>query len=227
MTKWNLIKFDISYNIARKPVILVYLFIFPFLLFAVLGYLANTSFSGGMSSFDYYGLTIIIYFQLTMGTMISNMIMEENVKLPNMRIAYSLEDENYIYISKIVALTLVNAISIGVYMFLLKGIYHVNFGSNPLIVYITYMILGFFSTCLGTVLCIALKDESAANNILGIVQLIFCIFGGIFFPITYLGKIGLLLSNFSIVKWVNYGIGAYVYEQSMTGLLAIWVLSIF
>ncbi|MCB5115548.1 ABC transporter permease [Streptococcus mutans] len=226
MKKWNLIKFDISYNIAKKPVILVYLFVFPFLIFALLGYLTTGSFSGGISSFDYYGLTIIIYFQLTMGTMISNMIMEENVKLPNIRIAYSLEDENYIYISKIIALTLANAISIGVYMLLLMKIYHVNFGANPFMVYITYMILGLFSTCLGTALCIGLKDESVCNNILGVVQIILCIFGGIFFPITYLGKIGIFLSNFSIVKWINYGIGSYVYGQSIKGQLIVWVFSL-
>ena len=213
MKKWNLIKFDISYNIAKKPVILVYLFVFPFLIFALLGYLTTGSFSGGISSFDYYGLTIIIYFQLTMGTMISNMIMEENVKLPNMRIAYSLEDENYIYISKIIALTLANAISIGVYMLLLMEIYHVNFGANPFMVYITYMILGLFSTCLGTALCIGLKDESVCNNILGVVQII-------------LGKIGIFLSNFSIVKWINYGIGSYVYGQSIKGQLIVWVFSL-
>ncbi|WP_242631613.1 ABC transporter permease [Sedimentibacter sp. zth1] len=147
--------------------------------------------------------------------------MEENVKLPNMRIGYSLENEKFIYISKIIALTLCDVVSITVYMLMLGFVFHVDFGENVLVIFITYLILGFFFTCLGTFLCILLKDESTCNNILGVIQLVLCTLGGVFFPDTYLGKIGIMLSNLSIVKWINYGLGNYVYGFSLSSLMCV------
>ena len=225
MEKLNLLKFDISYNIARKPAILIYLFVFPAVMFILLGMLLSGRFTGSLSSFDYFGLTVMIYFQLTMGTMASNMIMEENVKLPNMRIAYSLENERYIYYSKIAALMICDAAAILIYMLILRSFFGVDYGSNMAAVFAAYLILGFFSVCLGVFLCIFLRDESSCNNILGVVQLVLCMLGGIFFPVSVLGKAGVILSDLSIVKWINYGIGSYVYGSDPRGLAAICLIA--
>lgn len=221
MEKLNLLKFDITYNIAKKPAILIYLFVFPTVMFILLSMLLSGRFTGSLTSYDYFGLTIMIYFQLTMGTMASNMIMEENVKLPNMRIAYSLEDERYIYYSKIAALMICDSASIIFYMLILKCFFDVNYGNNMFVVFMAYIILGFFSVCVGVFLCILLKDESSCNNILGVVQLVLCALGGIFFPVSILGKSCAVLSDFSVVKWINYGIGGYVYGTSIKGLAII------
>lgn len=221
MEKLNLIKFDISYNVLKKPAILVYLFVFPITIFALLGCLMASKFTEGISSYDYFGITIMIYFQLTMGTMASNMIMEEEVKLPNMRIAYALEKENFIYLSKIIALIICDAIAIAFYTIFLNIVCHVNFGGCIIFMQLTYLCLGFFSMCLGTFLCIWLKDESMCNNLLGVIQLALCALGGVFFPVDYLGRAGEVLSNISIVKWINYGIGRYVYGHSLIYLASV------
>lgn len=207
----NLIKFDFKYNILKKPVIIIYLLIFPIVTFVILQFIMANEFSGEILASDYYGITVMIYFQLTMGTMISNMIMEESVKLPNMRIAYSLKNDRYIYISKIIALSFSDFFSILWYIVILKNFFHVDFGSNMCGVLVAYCCLGVFSTCLGTFLCILIKDESVCNNILGVIQLVLCALGGIFFPISSLGRIGVVVSNISIVKWINYGFGRYIY----------------
>ncbi|MCR5021532.1 ABC transporter permease [Ruminococcus sp.] len=225
MGKLNLLKFDISYNIARKPAILIYMFVFPVLMFVLLGMLLSGRFTASLTSFDYFGITVMIYFQLTMGTMASNMIMEENVKLPNMRIAYSLVNERYIYYSKVAALMICDALAIFIYMLVLKCFFGVDYGNNMLVVFAAYIILGFFSVCLGVFLCILLRDESSCNNILGVVQLVLCLLGGIFFPVSVLGKAGLILSDLSIVKWINYGIGSYVYGSDPSGLAAICLIA--
>ena len=225
MEKLNLLKFDISYNIAKKPAILIYMFVFPTVMFILLGMLLSGKFTGSLSSYDYFGLTVMIYFQLTMGTMASNMIMEENVKLPNMRIAYSLDNERYIYYSKIIALMLCDAAAIIFYMLLARAMFGVEFGKNMLVIFLAYLILGFFSVCLGVFLCIFLRDESSCNNILGVVQLVLCILGGVFFPVSVLGKVGIMLSDISVVKWINYGIGNYVYGSGVHGLVAICLIA--
>ena len=225
MRKINLIKFDINYNILKKPVILVYLYLFPIVLFYLLSKITAGNFSREITSLQYYGLNILIYFQLTMGTMVSNMIMEESVKLPNMRISYAFSNENYIYVSKIIALTLMNSLSILFYMLFLMFVYKINFGANPVVLFSSYNVVGFLSICLGTVLCIALKDESLCNNILGVVQILICIFGGIFFPVSYLGNFGRTLSKISIANWINLGVGQYVFEDNTQLLFVICILS--
>ena len=161
-----------------------------------------------------------------MGTMVSNMIMEESVKLPNMRISYAFSNENYIYVSKIIALTLMNSLSILFYMLFLMFVYKINFGANPVVLFSSYNVVGFLSICLGTVLCIALKDESLCNNILGVVQILICIFGGIFFPVSYLGNFGRTLSKISIANWINLGVGQYVFEDNTQLLFVICILSL-
>ncbi|MFS9164792.1 ABC transporter permease [Streptococcus salivarius] len=226
MRKINLIKFDINYNILKKPVILVYLYLFPIVLFYLLSKITAGNFSIEITSLQYYGLNILIYFQLTMGTMVSNMIMEESVKLPNMRISYAFSNENYIYVSKIIALTLMNSLSILFYMLFLMFVYKINFGANPVVLFSSYNVVGFLSICLGTVLCIALKDESLCNNILGVVQILICIFGGIFFPVSYLGNFGRILSKISIANWINLGVGQYVFEDNTQLLFVICILSL-
>ena len=226
MRKLNLIKFDINYNILKKPVILVYLYLFPIVLFYLLSKITAGNFSIEITSLQYYGLNILIYFQLTMGTMVSNMIMEESVKLPNMRISYAFSNENYIYVSKIIALTLMNSLSILFYMLFLMFVYKINFGANPVVLFSSYNVVGFLSICLGTVLCIALKDESLCNNILGVVQILICIFGGIFFPVSYLGNFGRILSKISIANWINLGVGQYVFEDNTQLLFVICILSL-
>lgn len=226
LDKLNLVKFDIGYNILKKPTILTYLFIFPVVIFFLLSFIMSGSFSGEISSYDYFGLTIMIYFQLTMGTMVSNMIMEEDVKLPNMRIAYSLENESFIYKSKIIALILCDICSIIFYIEILKNIAHVNFGESEFIVFLCYLSLGIFSICLGTFLCILLKDESICNNLLGVIQLVLCALGGVFFPVSYMGKLGVTLSYFSIVRWINYAIGEYVYTNNIGVVLIVCVGSL-
>ena len=45
MRKINLIKFDINYNILKKPVILVYLYLFPIVLFYLLSKITAGNFS--------------------------------------------------------------------------------------------------------------------------------------------------------------------------------------
>ena len=224
MRKINLIKFDINYNILKKPVILVYLYLFPIVLFYLLSKITAGNFSIEITSLQYYGLNILIYFQLTMGTMVSNMIMEESVKLPNMRISYAFSNENYIYVSKII--TLMNSLSILFYMLFLMFVYKINFGANPVVLFSSYNVVGFLSICLGTVLCIALKDESLCNNILGVVQILICIFGGIFFPVSYLGNFGRILSKISIANWINLGVGQYVFEDNTQLLFVICILSL-
>lgn len=224
----NLVKFDFCYHIIKKTAILFYLYLFPTVIFLLFSYLTKSQFTTEISSYDYYGLGIMVYFQLSMGTMISNMIMEENVKLPNMRIAYAFNSETIIYISKIIALLFADALSIVLYMSVATCVFDVEYGLNVVGVFIEYIILGFFSICMGACLCIVLNDESSCNNILGVIQLLLCLLGGVFFPVGKIGKFGEQLSNISIVKWIYLGMVQMVYCNKyslvvLVSICAVWI----
>ncbi len=223
----NLVKFDFCYHIFKKPAILFYLYIFPLVIFVLFSYLMKSQFTSDVSSADYYGLSIMIYFQLSMGTMVSNMIMEENVKLPNMRIAYALYSETAIYISKIIAILFADAIAIIFYMVVAQHFFDVEFGVNNVGVFIEYLILGFFSICLGACLCIVMNDESSCNNILGVMQLTLCLLGGVFFPVENLGRVGEQLSNISIIKWIYLGLVQMVYCNKYDLVILVNVCALF
>lgn len=222
----RLVNFDLKNNIIKKPVMIVYMFIMPILLFYILQGIASNEFGINITSADYYGVTVLIFFQLGMGTMVSNALIENSVRKPNIRIIYSLENKSYIYNSKIVSTLLCNLVSVMCYMIFCTTIFNVNFGKNILLVYLAYIILGLFSMSLGTLLCTILKEENLTNNILGITQSVLCLLGGVFFPIESMGNVVKILSDLSIVKWILDGIYKNIYDGVFTNILIICSISI-
>lgn len=60
-------------NIILNPVLLIYNTVFPLLLVSVLGYLSYGDYFGyGITSYDYYGITVLIYSALNVSVTASN-----------------------------------------------------------------------------------------------------------------------------------------------------------
>ena len=198
----NMIKFDFIHNEVRNPIIIIYMFGFPLFIFVLMSNVMASSFGNLQVAQNFYFIRIMLFIQFSLGTMISNALIENRIKYSNLRLAYVLFRPFDIVISKLLSLIFLNGLAITFYIMACKLIFHVEIQMSFLKLIGTYFICGFFSMNLGLILMLILKDESLTNNIFGIIQLSICIVGGLFYPVCFLGGTFIKLSNYSLAKIV-------------------------
>lgn len=76
-------------NLLKNPMWIFFATGFPLLMTIILGYLTGDSYGKTVTSYDYYGITGMIYAVLNSGMISANAFMEERIKKPNMRIIYA------------------------------------------------------------------------------------------------------------------------------------------
>lgn len=122
---YNICKQDFM-NLAKNPMWLFYVLAFPILLVGVMGFFMEGSYGTEITSYDYYGISLMIYGALNAATIGANSFMEERIKAGNMRIIFSPQPDSYLYFSKIIAAFLFTEIA----YFIDFGILHYLFGVN-------------------------------------------------------------------------------------------------
>ncbi|MFD1404231.1 ABC transporter permease [Robinsoniella peoriensis] len=211
----KIIKFDFM-NIIKNPMLLIVNTIFPFILIGVMGLVTSGSFgAGNVSSFDYNGITMMIFVAFLIAMTASNTFMEEKVKKGNTRIIYAPVSKVKIYLSKMISTYILGSISYSFICFLGQFIFHINFGGKNL-VYIMLLInfAALFGTAFGIMCCCLLKSEEGANSVIPLVILVFVFFGGIFFPTASFGRMVEMISAISPVRWVTECAFQIIYDQN-------------
>jgi ABC-2 type transport system permease protein len=193
----------------------------PLALVLILGFLASGSYGDIVSSYDYYGVALLIFAILLNSTTIAaNSFMEERIKDANMRIVFSPVPTYLIPLSKVVSSFLFCSVCALVTAILLSVLVGVNYGGahffGPLTI-LTLSILLF--TALGVLVCCILKDESAANNLLSLVVTIFAFLGGMFFPLAGLGRAMTIASWLSPAKWIFSACMRMIYDGDFSLLV--------
>lgn len=169
MSLLKLIIFDFM-NILRNPVLVIANTAFPCVLILVMGFVTKSSFgAGGVSSYDYYGVNMMIFTAALIAMTTSNTFMEEKVKKANLRIVYAPVSTTSIYLSKLLSTFIFSVIMYSMNVLIAQTIFHLNFGGQ----YLTYFMLLlyvflFFGCCLGTMFCSLFKNEEQANGIMQI-----------------------------------------------------------
>lgn len=210
----KVVKFDLM-NILRNPMLLTMNTIFPLLLTGIMGLVTTGSFGAGdVSSFDYDGVTMIIFTSLLIAMTASNTFMEEKVKKGNARIVFAPVSKTEIYLSKLMSTYMMGTVSYNVIMLACQFILHINLGGSNL-PYIMLLINLFvlFGSSLGTMFCCIFKSEEGANAIIPLVVMLFVFFGGLFFPVASLGKVVETLSVLSPVRWVTECAFQIIYDN--------------
>lgn len=207
-------------NLFTNPMWIFYSVAFPVLMILILGFLLSGSYGDKVSSYDYYGVSLMIYSTLNAATISANSFMEERIKNANMRIVYSPVRPFYIHFSKVLASFIfccVCYLIAGIIVHLLVG---VNFGGIYLPQVILLMALSiFFMSALGVLMCCIFKSESTANQLLSLVITLLALLGGIFFPPDSLGKAISAISWISPVKWILTAIMQFIYDANLSMLL--------
>ncbi|MEG7336995.1 ABC transporter permease [Bacillus sp. 0102A] len=128
MSLLKLITFDFM-NIVRNPVLVIANTAFPFVLILVMGFVTKNSFgAGGVSSYDYYGVNMMIFAATLIAMTASNTFMEEKVKKANLRIVYAPVSTTGIYLSKLLSTWIFSVIMYSVNVLIAQTIFHLNFG---------------------------------------------------------------------------------------------------
>ncbi|OPJ63065.1 ABC transporter permease [Clostridium oryzae] len=231
MYKFNQIFKRDFLNLALNPAWILYVTLFPYLLVLILGFLGSGSYTGSVTSYDYYGIAMMIYIIFNTSTIAANSFMEERIKNGNMRLIYSPIPKSYIYVSKIAATFVFTGICHVLVLLLLKLTLNVNLGGKNIgFVILILIVFELFSSILGVLLCCIFRSENTTNQILSIIVNIFSILGGLFFRVDGLGKNIEKISSISPVKWIITDIFKIIYSNDFSGyvqtILIISVISV-
>ena len=234
MILFKLVKQDLK-NLVTTPVVCTACIIYPWILVGLFGFMFSSLYgNSGVSSYDYYGVTMIMYLILASLTITPNAFMEKRLRAGNIRIAYSPISKMTVYMSKIISsyIFLLVTFSINIAIMNFSGL--VNFGGKNFI-YVLILIwasLAFVVT-LGGAVCVILKSEEFTDMILSNVANILALVSGIFFPVDSLGSTISSLTDLSPVKWVLNLIFNIIYDGNFShyisvifGLIIISIISL-
>lgn len=188
-------------NLLGNPMWVFYATAFPILMAVIIGYLTKASYGGIADSYDYYGITMMIYAALNSGMTSANAFMEERVKKPNMRIIYAPGPVGNIYISKIAASFLFSFLFHILDLAFLGLTFHVKLG-NPLLLLALLGVTELFSVTLGIMICCLVKSEAMTNQLQSIIVNVLAILGGVLFSLDGYGTFVRRISMASPVKWI-------------------------
>ena len=220
-----ILKMDLS-NLAKSFILVQYNTLFPVALILILGFLCQGNYGeGGVSSYDYYGVTMLLFTVLNVSVSAANSFMEKSIKSSNLRIVFSPARTSFIYISKIVATFLFTSlcyIAVIVFCSLVLG---VNFGGAGIgYVILLILLLDLMSSALGVLFCCLFKSEEGASQVLSMMNNIFGVLGGLFFQIDGFGKAASIVSCISPAKWVLEAIMKVIYDSDLSLVMPIAVV---
>ena len=164
---WTLFKHDL-YNLISSPGTLSVFLIFPTILILLMGFLFDNLYHTTIiSSYDFYGVTMIFFIVMMGATVPANAFLEKHIKNGNTRIFYSPVSRVSIYSSKILTCFLFMALALTINIIIFDTISLVNFSSDK-IGYVILLIINFvlFLTILSSAICVTLHSEELTNVIL-------------------------------------------------------------
>ncbi|MES5954178.1 ABC transporter permease [Bacillus fungorum] len=214
---FTLYKRDV-FNIVKNPTLLIINSIFPLLFIMIFGYLSADYYgSKEITSYDYYGITMLVYCVLNVSMTASNSFMETSLKSSNLRVMYSPIRIRYIYVAKVMATFTVTSICLLLAMLIVHGCLNVSYGgSNTIYVIIILFLFNFFSSIVGVLFCCIFKSEEITNMILSIVNNVLAILGGLFFSLDGHGELTRTLSYISPVKWIVECVMKIIYDHDLS-----------
>jgi ABC-2 type transport system permease protein len=200
-------------NLVTNPMWIFFTVGYPLLLTLILGFLTSGGYGKEVTSYDYYGVTIILFIVFNTATLSANSFMEERIKKPNMRIIYSPVPTSEISLSKLLATFVFASVCHLLTGFILHFAAGVNFGgAGSLSVALILLLAELFSSALGVMMCCIMKSESATNQILSLLITLLSILGGLFFPLDGLGAVVQKITNISPIKWVKASVFQIIYD---------------
>jgi ABC-2 type transport system permease protein len=195
-----------------------YVTLFPILLIAILGFMTKDNYGSEFTSYNYYGITLMIYSILMSGMTSANAFMEERIKKPNMRIIYSPGSISHIYLSKIIASFVFSAVFHLLDMIFLCFLFDIKI-NHIFELILLFGLTELFSVTLGIMLCCIFKTEAITNQLQSIIVNLMAIFGGLMFSLDGLGSTVRSISNLTPAKWLTTTTFELIYDGKQSSVL--------
>ncbi|ENK1243531.1 ABC transporter permease [Clostridium botulinum] len=210
-------KIDIM-NILKNPILVLYNTVYPLLLIGLFGFISNGNYGGeGVTSYDYYGVTMMIFTVLLITLTAANTFMEKKVKEGNIRLIYSPTYKSEIFLSKILSTFIFATVLFNMILIIENNVLRINLGGENFIYVLILLILFNFLMCsFGAAMCCIFKSEEATNKFLSPISMLLALLGGLFFPVDSLGKTVEKLSYISPVKWISECIFKIIYDKDFS-----------
>jgi ABC-2 type transport system permease protein len=195
---------------------------FPIALILILGFLASGGYGEQVSSYDYFGVALMIFGIFNAATFSANSFMEERIKKPNMRLIHSPVNPFNIYFSKILASFVFCSVAYTLVAIVLHFAVGINYGGSDACALLAILLVGnLFFSALGVAVCCILRSEGITNNILSLLFMIFSLMGGVFFPVDGFGKAVIAVSWASPAKWILTACLRIIYDKDFSMFLPV------
>lgn len=202
MNFFKIVKQDFL-NILHNPALIISNTALPLLLIGVLGFVTKANFGTQITSYDYYGVNMLILTVAMAAITASNAFMEEKVIRGNVRITYAPVSKAAIYLSKVVSTYFFTAICYGFLVPLCQYVLGLNMGGSRFLGFALLLnIFLFFGSCFGIMFCSIFHSEEQTNAVMQIPIFVSIFLGGILFHINRFGIVINFIANLSPVKWV-------------------------
>lgn len=204
-------------NTVKNPTLFLCNTILPLILIGVMGFISKGAYGIKVTSYDYYGVTMMLYTVVSMGLTTANTFMEKKIKKGNIRLVYSPTHTSCIFISKILSTFVMGTVFYTILMVLEQKVLNINLGGSNFI-YVLVIIIAFtlLMCSFGALMCCIFKSEEAANKFQSPVTMLMAVFGGLFFPVDSLGKTVVKISYISPFKWINECIFRIIYNSDFS-----------
>ena len=147
------------------------------------------AFADVLTSYDYYGVTMMIYLSMATVVILPDMLFGSRVKNANNRIIYTPIARTKVYLSKLLVATGFSYGILAAYMLLFNAIRFVNFGGSQILpLLLLDLAFVIFAITFGGAFCVILRNEDLSTNLLNLVINVFAIVSGLFFPMKIFGK---------------------------------------
>lgn len=213
----KIVKFDFI-NTIKNPVLIFSETVLPITLFLVFGFIMRNRYGAyNMSSYDYYGVTMIIFSTFLMSIITANIFMERKIQEGNIRIIYSPTAKINIYLSKILTGFLFGTIVYTILMVLEKYVLGINYGDAYFgILLLIIIIFNLFTCCIGGFACCLLRSEEAVSKIIAPINYLLAMLGGLFTPVGGFGSVINKISYISPVRWVSDCMFKIIYDNDLS-----------
>ena len=219
MNLFKMFKMDFM-NTAKNPTLFLGSTIFPLITMLIMGFITRGSYGTKVTSYDYYGVTMTIFFVFNIATTEANTFMEKKIKPGNVRLIYSPTHTSSIFLSKILACSAFGGICYTTLMIVEDKVFNIKLGGeNFIYVLMLTLLFIFFMCCFGAFMCCIFKNEEVTNKIMSPILTVLGIFGGVFFPIGSLGSAVQKLSYISPLKWISGYILKIIYDKDFSMFL--------
>lgn len=216
----NMIKMQLN-ALFKNKIMIINFVVYPSLLTFIIGYLAESYFNSGITSYEYYSNSMMIFLFMGAGLLGIYNLGDTDVVDGNLRTMYMPIPKSYIYISQVISSTIFAAVSIVLNILIFKYLFNVHYAENELIIILSFITLAFLSNALGMFVLSLVKEIGICNGIFNLIQAILCTLGGAFISLEGFGGILSFLTKFSPVKYLIEGILNSIYDNSTQ---MIWII---